>query len=77
MAFINKIEKTESYEMRGNVTSCRAEYNEFYHAGEKCVCILTFGSETRKKPNEPSQTIHLNKKIASQLVEYLKQSFDL
>ncbi len=78
MAIISNIEKSTSiYHLRGELTYCEAEYNEYYDGGEKYVRLQTFGSDERQKKGKQSQVIHLNKDTAKQLVEYLKQSFSL
>ena len=78
MAIISNIElSTNTYHMRGELTYCEAEYNEYYDAGEKYVRLQTFGSDERQKKGKQSQVIHLNKSTAKQLVEFLKQSFSL
>ena len=77
MAIISKITKTHNYNMKGGVTFCEAEYNDYTYLGEKYVRIQTFGSNMRQERGKQSQVIHLNKDTARQLVEYLKQSFDI
>lgn len=63
--------------MKGNLTTCEANYNEFIYEGEKFVRIQTFGSEFREKRDKQSQVLHINKEIAKQLVEYLTETFKL
>lgn len=77
MAIISKITKTNEYTMRGGLTFCEAEYNDYTFNGEKYVRIQTFGSDERKEKGKQSQVIHLNKNTAAQLVDYLKDSFNL
>ncbi|MDY5677719.1 MAG: hypothetical protein SPK59_02950 [Eubacteriales bacterium] len=78
MAIITKIEKNnKNYTMRGGLSFCEAEYNDYTYLGEKYVRIQTFGSSDRQEKGKQSQVIHLNKTTAKQLVEYLKQSFGL
>ena len=77
MAVITKITKSNHYTMRGGLTFCEAEYNDYYYAGEKYVRIQTFGSNDRQEKGKQSQVIHLDKNTAKQLVEYLKNSFNL
>lgn len=79
MAIIQEITKSDkSYTMRGGLTYCEAAYNEYYDImGEKYVRVQTFGSAQRQEQGKQSQVIHLNKETAKQLVEYLKQSFNL
>lgn len=77
MAVITKIIKTNNYTMRSGLTFCEAQYNDYIYCGEKYVRIQTFGSSTRQEKGKQSQVIHLNKATAQQLVEHLKQSFNL
>ncbi len=77
MAIIKKITKISNYKMKGRLTSCEAEYNDYTYNGVKYVRIQTFGSKDRKVKGKQSQVIHLNENTAKQLVEYLKNSFDI
>lgn len=78
MAIITKLTKTNNYyEMRGNLTFCNAEYNEYTYLGKKYVRIQTFGSNTRKDKGKQSQVIHLDRDTAIKLVEFLKSTFNL
>ena len=77
MAIITKIKKSNDYTMRGGLTFCEAEYNEYSYLGEKYVRIQTFGSNQRQEKGKQSQVIHLDRNTAKQLVEYLEQSFNL
>lgn len=78
MAIISGITKSSNgYTMRGGLTYCEAEYNEYYYLGKKYVRIQTFGSSQRQEQGKQSQVIHLDKNTAQKLVEYLKQSFDI
>jgi len=63
--------------MKGGLTYCEAEYNDYFYDGVKYVRIQTFGSNTRLKKGKQSQVIHLDENTAKQLIEYLKNSFDL
>ena len=47
------------------------------HNGEKYVRIQTFGSNNRQEKGKQSQVIHLDKNTAKQLVEFLKNSFNI
>ncbi len=78
MAVITKIRKNNNhYEMRGGLTFCEAEYNDYFYLGEKYVRIQTFGSSQRQDKGKQSQVIHLDENTARELVEYLKQSFNI
>ena len=77
MAVITKITKTNNYTVKGGLTFCEAHYNDYIYRGEKYVRIQTFGSSTRQEQGKQSQVIHLDRGTAQQLVEYLKQSFNL
>ena len=77
MAIITKIIKTDNYTMKNGLTFCEAKYNDYTFEGEKYVRIQTFGSSERKEKGKQSQVIHLDKNTAKQLIEYLKNSFDL
>ena len=78
MAIITKLTRNNSsYEMHGNLTNCEAEYNEYIANGKKYVRIQTFGSKMRKDKGKQSQVIHLDKETARQLIEYLKNSFNI
>lgn len=77
MAVIKKITKSQNYKMRGGVTFCEAEYNDYIFENEKYVRIQTFGSDKRQEKGKQSQVIHLNKETARLLVNYLKESFNL
>lgn len=76
MAIITKITKSNNYTMKGGLTTCEAEYNDYTYDGVKYVRIQTFGSEDRQIKGKQSQVIHLNANTAKQLVEYLRSSFD-
>lgn len=77
MAIITKITKTNNYNMKGGVTFCEAEYNDYTYEGVKYVRIQTFGSSDRQIKGKQSQVIHLDKNTAKQLIEYLKNSFGI
>ena len=78
MAVITKITKNNNYyTMRGGLTFCEAEYNDYSYLDEKYVRIQTFGSSQRQEKGKQSQVIHLDKNTAKQLVAYLKESFDI
>ncbi len=78
MAVITKITKSNDYyAMRGGLTFCEAEYNDYNYLGETYVRIQTFGSNHRQEKGKQSQVIHLDRNTAKQLVEYLKQSFNI
>lgn len=78
MAIIQNIQKNNnSYIMKGSLTFCNAEYNDYYFQGKKYVRIQTFGSQERQEKGKQSQVIHLDEKTAQQLVKYLKESFKL
>ena len=77
MAIITKITKTNNYTMKGGLTFCEAQYNDYTYNGEKYVRIQTFGSDNRQEKGKQSQVIHLDKNTAQQLIEYLKNSFNL
>ena len=77
MAIITNIKKTNNYTMKNSLTFCEAEYNDYIYNGEKYVRIQTFGSNARQEKGKQSQVIHLNKETAKQLIDYLKNSFDL
>ena len=50
MAIISGITKRNSgYAMRGGLTFCEAEYNEYYYLEKKYVRIQTFGSAQRQE----------------------------
>ncbi|MDE6104288.1 MAG: hypothetical protein K2G38_01190, partial [Clostridia bacterium] len=66
MAIIKKITKISNYKMKGRLTSCEAEYNDYTYNGVKYVRIQTFGSEDRKVKGKQSQVIHLNENTAKQ-----------
>ena len=77
MAIITKIEKSNNYTLRGSLTFCEAEYNDYTYNGAKYVRLQTFGSDDRIKKGKQSQVIHLDKNTNNQRIEYLKTSFDL
>ena len=78
MAIITQMTKSDKfYQIRGRLTFCNAEYNEYSDNGEKYVRIQTFGSAGRQDIGKTSQVIHLNKETAKQLIDYLKQSFNI
>lgn len=78
MAIITKITRSnENYTMRGGLTFCEAQYNEYMYYGNKYVRIQTFGSDARQVKGKQSQVIHINKETAIQLINFLKKSFDL
>lgn len=63
--------------MNKSLTECEAEYNDFYIDGKKYVRIQTFGSDERQVKGKQSQVIHIDRNTAKQLVELLKNSFNL
>ena len=78
MAIITKITKNNNYyQMKGGLTFCEAEYNDYSYLGNKYVRIQTFGSSQRQEKGKQSQVIHMDKNTAKQLVEFLNESFDL
>lgn len=78
MAIIKKIQKNDnSYKMKGGLTFCEAEYNDYYYGDKKYVRIQTFGSSERKERGKQSQVIHLDEETARTLVGYLRESFDI
>lgn len=78
MAIIKKITKSnDNYVMKGHLTFCEAQYNDYTYKNEHFVRIQTFGSNARQEKGKQSQVIHVNKETASQLVQLLKNSFDL
>ncbi len=77
MAIITKIKHTNDYKMNKSLTECEAEYNDFYIDGKKYVRIQTFGSDERQVKGKQSQVIHIDRNTAKQLVELLKNSFNL
>ena len=77
MAIITKITKTCNYTLRGGLTFCEAEYNDYFYEGEKYVRIQTFGSNERQERGKQSQVIHLDKNTAIQIVQLLQESFNL
>lgn len=77
MAIITKITKSNNYTMKNGLTFCEAQYNDYIYDNVKYVRIQTFGSKQRLHKGKQSQVIHLNKETAKQLIDYLKNSFDL
>lgn len=78
MAIITKITKiNNNYSMRGGLTFCEAEYNDYQYLNKKYVRIQTFGSNEIQEKGKQSQVIHLDENTARQLVKYLKQSFNI
>ncbi len=77
MAIITKIKHTNDYKMNKSLTECEAEYNDFYIDGKKYVRIQTFDSYERQVKGKQSQVIHIDRNTAKQLVELLKNSFNL
>ncbi len=77
MAIITKIKHTNDYKMNKSLTECEAEYNDFYIDGKKYVRIQTFGSDERQVKGKQSQVIHIDRNTAKQLVELLKNFFNL
>lgn len=78
MAIVKKVtKKNDNYTMKGKLTYCEAQYNDYTYEGKKFVRIQTFGSESRKDKGKQSQVIHINKETAEQLIQLFKESFDL
>jgi predicted regulator of amino acid metabolism with ACT domain len=77
MALIIKITENEENNSSRIQTEVNALYNEFYVNEKKFVSIRTFGSKDREYKNNASQTIHLDKKIAEELVGLLKKTFKI
>lgn len=78
MARIIKINKSQTdYSMRNDVTYCIAEYNHYTQQGERFVRLQTFGSNLRQDKGKQSQVLHIDKRIAEQLIEMLQDTFEL
>lgn len=54
-----------------------AKYAVFKNDGNAFVQIDTYGRPTRDIPGKVSQSIQLNKKSATQLIEILKDAFNI
>lgn len=54
-----------------------ATYSTFDSYGEHYVQIDTYGRSDREQPGKISQSIQLDKEMASYLVDLLKREFDL
>lgn len=54
-----------------------ATYSTFDSHGEHYVQLDTYGRSDREQPGKTSQSIQLDKEMASFLVDMLKREFDL
>ena len=77
MAIITKLTKNGNYTMKGGLTFCEAEYNDYEYLGKKYARIQTFGSNQRQEKGKQSQVIHLDENTAKILVDYLKKTFNI
>lgn len=78
MARINNIKVTNShYVTRSGVTQCSAELNIYKHEAERMVRLQTFGSNSRQDRGKQSQVLHIDKKIAQELIRALKDAFEI
>jgi lysine/ornithine N-monooxygenase len=78
MAKIIAIKKSTSfYNMRNDVTYCIAEYNDYVQGGKKFIRLQTFGSNVRQDKGKQSQVLHIDEKIAKEIVEILQETFKL
>ncbi len=78
MAKITKLNVTnEFYVTRSCVSECIAEVNVYKHFGESMVRLQTFGSSVRQEKGKQSQVLHIDKKIAIELVKVLKDTFQI
>lgn len=60
--------------------NCEVNVNCLYETGklpngEPCVVLKTYNPDSKKK--RISQTLHINKKIAKQLIEIFKQELNI
>ncbi|AUD63776.1 hypothetical protein BK010_09295 [Tenericutes bacterium MO-XQ] len=69
--------KDKFYIARDGVTQCIADLNVYKHAGERLVRLQTFGSNSRQDKGKQSQVLHIDKKIAQELVKALKDAFEI
>lgn len=74
---VKLIESGEEYTTRNDVSQCIAKPNVYKHAGEQMVRLQTFGSNYRQEKGKQSQVLHIDKEIAQQLIEILKNTFNL
>ncbi len=78
MAKITKLNVTnEFYVTRSGVSECIAEVNVYKHLGEPMVRLQTFGSSVRQEKGKQSQVLHIDKKIAIELVKVLQDTFHI
>ena len=75
MAFIKSFEK----EVRtfNHQSTARTTYSTGCPAGQKIFQINMYGTKYRECPHQASQIIQLDKTSASELVDLLKDYFDL
>ena len=75
MAFIKNFEKEERTFNRQSIA--RTTYSTGCPYGEKIFQINMYGTKWRECPHQASQIIQLDKTSASELVDLLKNYFDL
>jgi hypothetical protein len=79
MAIITDFVKEEKeYPMRNEVSKCEAHYNRYSDThGILMLRLQTFGSNQRKHKGKQSQVLHIGKEKAKELIEILKDTFDI
>lgn len=78
MAIITNIDKIPDKDITNSIlTVCEANYNTGKYKGVKYARIQTYGSDERQKKGKQSQVLHIDENIARQLVDLLKNTFDI
>jgi len=77
MAMIMSIQLDNQGILRNNISETSGTYKVGYVNGEKVIAISTTGSKTRKFLDKSSQTIHINRNIAKEIIEILNSEFNL
>jgi len=77
MAYVSNLEKADKPISTRHRTETRCEIATGWDGDTKLVQINTYGSESREKPAHASQTIQLSRQAAEQLVDILREEFDL
>lgn len=68
----------DSFSTRSTVASpVKADYTIATYDGEKFLRIQMYGSRSRQNVGRVSQTLHLNKSDAEEMIKLLKNAFDI
>ncbi|KAF5067506.1 methionyl-tRNA formyltransferase [Acetobacterium wieringae] len=76
MAKIISFEKG-SGNIKGRISEVECVYNTGIVNGERYLSFSTYGSKNREFTGSASQVLHFNKENAEEMIQILKQEFNL